>query len=58
MREKAVDKERLIKERQSKTKELRRGFLLLRKEMESDWLGGSFSSIDVVTAPFSLLNGL
>jgi len=52
MERKVRDKEKLVKELQAKAKKLRRESLFLMKEMGSGWLGGSFSSADVVIALF------
>ena len=43
-------KEALVMELQTKATSLRREALLLMKEMGSGWLGGTFSSADVITA--------
>jgi len=43
-------KEELVRELQAKATHLRREALLLMKEMGAGWLGGTFSSADVVTA--------
>ncbi len=43
-------KEALVRELQTKVTSLRREALLLMKEMGSGWLGGTFSSADVITA--------
>lgn len=41
-----------VKDLQEKAKKLRRESLFLMKEMGSGWLGGSFSSADLITALF------
>jgi transketolase len=45
-----MEREALIEDLEAKAKKLRRASLLLMKEMGMGWLGGSFSSADIVTA--------
>ncbi len=47
-----MDKAVLIKDLEAKAKKLRRESLFVMKEMGMGWLGGSFSSADLVTALF------
>jgi transketolase len=47
-----MDKEQLIKDLQAKATKLRRESLYVMREMGMGWLGGSFSSADIVTALF------
>ena len=48
----AMGKTSRVKELQEKAKKLRRESLFLMKEMGLGWLGGSFSSADLITALF------
>ncbi len=45
-----MSREELVRELQAKATHLRREALLLMKEMGAGWLGGTFSSADVITA--------
>jgi transketolase len=45
-----MSKEELVQELQAKATNLRREALLLMKEMGAGWLGGAFSSADIITA--------
>ena len=47
-----MDRENLIDELQVKACRLRKDTLTIIKEMGTGWLGGSFSSADVITALF------
>jgi len=50
METKTMGNETLVKELEAKARKLRRESLFVMKEMGIGWLGGSFSSADVVTA--------
>ncbi|MEM2927089.1 MAG: transketolase [Candidatus Bathyarchaeia archaeon] len=50
--EREMEKEELIQNLQSKARKLRRETLFIMKEMGSGWLGGCFSSADLVSALF------
>ena len=47
-----MDKEQLVKDLEATAKKLRRESLYVMREMGMGWLGGSFSSADIVTALF------
>jgi transketolase len=47
-----MDRDQLVKELTAKAKQLRRESLFVMKEMGMGWLGGSFSSADLIAALF------